>query len=147
MYLCSVALPKNLPSNSLTLFGRHRFRDAVVWGRSGFGRCGCWRGSSGPFVGAAHQVHHNPECAEGSELEIEMAGASWRFAVSTMNRSEYFPEGAFNRLRCRKGSPTETWDMFSRVLHAWLPDEITSGSLRLPTEAECLLVQRERQTA
>ena len=109
-------------------------------------------GRSGPFVGAAHQVQHHspsPDCAD-AELQVKSSDfVEWSFALATMCRSEFFPHGAYNRLRCRKGSPTETWDMAAAEISAWLRSEVASGGLRLPTEGECLAVERdrERQTA
>ena len=85
-----------------------------------------------------------------AELQVKSPDfVEWSFALATMCRSEFFPDGAFNRLRCRKGSPTETWDMAAAEISAWLRSEVASGGLRLPTEGECLAVERdrERQTA
>ena len=111
----------------------------------------CRIGEYGPscsFVGAAHQVQHyspGPDCAD-AELQVKSSDfVEWSFALATMCRSEFFPDGAFNRLRCRKGSPTETWDMAAAEISAWLRSEVASGGLRLPTEGECLAVERDRE--
>ena len=78
-----------------------------------------------------------------AELQVKSPDfVEWSFALATMCRSEFFPDGAFNRLRCRKGSPTETWDMAAAEISAWLRSEVASGGLRLPTEGECLAVER-----
>ena len=95
-------------------------------------------GRSGPFVGAAHQVQHyspSPDCAD-AELQVKSSDlVEFSFALATMCRSEFFPHGAYNRLRCRKGSPTETWDMAAAEISAWLRSE----------GGECLAVERERE--
>ena len=107
---------------------------------------------SGPFVGAAHQVKHHSPSPDFADAELQVKSpdsVEWSFALATMCRSEFFPDGAFNRLRCRKGSPTETWDIAAAEISAWLRSEVASGGLRLPSEGECLAVEleRERETA
>ena len=38
------------------------------------------------------------------------------FAPATMFRSALFPDGSFNRQRNSRGSPTELWGLYARVL-------------------------------
>ena len=65
-----------------------------------------------------------------AELQVKSPDfVEWSFALATMCRSEFFPDGAFNRL------PTETWDMAAAEISAWLRSE----------GGECLAVERERE--
>ena len=80
---------------------------------------------------------------------MAVRGDAWRCvavrggvcAFATMCRSECFPVGAHNRLRSRRGSPLELWNMLAAEIPKWLKDEVSAGMLRLPTEAECLSMQ------
>ena len=96
------------------------------------------------------QVQHHspsPDCAD-AELQVKSSHlGEFSFALATMCRSEFFPDRG--RSRYCKGSPLLTWDMAASGISAWLRSEVASGGLRLPTEGECLAVERdrERQTA
>jgi hypothetical protein len=93
----------------------------------------------GNLCGAAHQVHHLPECdkpasdgithsllqfqSDASLVDhttfaavVEPALPLHSFALATMFRSALFPAGRFNRQRNRRGSPTELWDLYARVV-------------------------------
>ena len=59
-----------------------------------------------------------------------------------MLRSEFFPAGAFNRLRIRIGSPSALWHGLSQVHAKWLREEVETHRLRLPSHAEILYYKR-----
>jgi serine/threonine protein kinase len=85
----------------------------------------------GCVCGPAHQVHHRPECdPPGSDgcthslLQFDLGtppdgrprAQTHSFALATMFRSALFPNGMFNRLKNRRGSPLELWDLYARTV-------------------------------